>query len=609
MSSMLDQAMTAPFELALSRTIWETKYRFTAGGEAGIADTWDRVARSLASVEGDAAADWEGRFAALMRDFRFLPGGRILAGAGTGQDVTLFNCFVMGNIEDSLDAIFDALKEGALTMQQGGGIGVDFSTLRPHGSAARSHGAVASGPVSFMGIWDSMCATLLSTGNRRGAMMATLRCDHPDIEIFIDAKRDPARLRNFNLSVLASDDFMRAVESDDDWPLVFPAASLGPGDGATVLRAWPGHSGEVPCRVLRSVRARALWQRILLASYDSAEPGVLFSDRINRENNLSYREHISATNPCGEIPLPPYGACDLGSMNLVHFVREPFTGRATIDWRALEEAVTVAVRLLDNVIDLSRYPLKAQQAQAQGSRRIGLGITALADTLILLGLHYDSDDARALAARILHTTRDTAYRASVAIAREKGPFPYFEAGPYLESPFVQRLPDELRAEIARHGIRNSHLLAIAPTGTISLVANNVSNGLEPVYGFDYERRIRQPDGSYRSHRVTDYAWRLFHRLHPDAGLPEAFIDALSLPPLAHLRMQAALQPFVDNAISKTITIPADYDFEAYRGVYEEAFRLGLKGCTTFRPNPITGELLSQPPGESAHCCTLEREPG
>ena len=609
MTSERDQTLTAPFELALSRDIWESKYRFTDGGEADIAGTWRRVAHSLAAVEGDAAAQWEARFTALMQGFRFLPGGRILAGAGTGQAVTLFNCFVMGVIGDSLDAIFDALKEGALTMQQGGGIGVDFSTLRPYGSAARSHGAVASGPVSFMALWDSMCATLLSTGNRRGAMMATLRCDHPDIERFIEAKRDPGRLRNFNLSVLVSDDFMRAVESGADWPLVFPAASLGPGEGALVRRAWPGQHGETPCRVVRTVPARALWERILRASYDSAEPGVLFSDRINRENNLAYREHLSATNPCGEIPLPPYGACDLGSLNLAHFVREPFTNQAHIDWQALEEAARVAVRLLDNVIDLSRYPLPAQQEQARCSRRIGLGITALADAFILLGLHYDSDAARAQAARIMQTLRDAAYRASVEIAREKGPFPCFEAGPYLASPFIRRLPEALQADIARHGIRNSHLLAIAPTGTISLLANNVSNGLEPVYALDYARRVRQPDGDYRSHRVTDYAWRLFRRLHPDAGRPDVFVDALSLPPQAHLSMQAALQPFVDNAISKTINIPADYDFAAYRGIYEAAFALGLKGCTTFRPNPITGELLSQPAGEAAHCCSLDREPG
>lgn len=603
--------MADPFELPLSRTIWENKYRYAGamGNEADISASQARVARALAAVETDAG-DWEARFAGLLGDFRFLPGGRILAGAGSGRQVTLHNCFVMGTVEDSLDGIFDALREGALTMQQGGGVGYDFSTLRPHGTPARSHGAVASGPVSFMRIWDSMCATLLSTGDRRGAMMGTLRCDHPDIEAFIDAKRDPLQLRNFNLSVLVTDDFMHALEADADWPLVFPAMETDAENAELLPRCWPGYAAEVPCHVFRRVRARDLWERLLRASFDYAEPGVLFIDRINAGNNLGYREQISATNPCGEIPLPPYGACDLGSLNLVHFVHKPFEQTAGIQWESLEAATALAVRLLDNVVDVSPYPLQAQAEQARGSRRIGLGITGLADALIMLGLVYASDAARACAAEILRHMRDAAYQASIDLAQEKGPFPFLDKAAYLESPFVQCLPAGLRAAIARHGIRNSHLLAIAPAGSISLLANNVSNGLEPAYGFEYRRKLRLPDGSFREYSVTDYAWRHYRQRHPSGPLPEAFVDALSLPPDAHLRMQAALQPFVDNAISKTINIPAGYSYADYSTVYLDAYRLGLKGCTTFRPNPVTGAVLSGTPStaDPVGCCTPDREP-
>jgi len=603
--------MTDPFELPLSRLIWENKYRCTdaLANEVDIGATWTRVTRALAAMEADARG-WQERFSGLLQGFRFLPGGRILAGAGTDRQTTLHNCFVMGTVEDSLDGIFDALKEGALTMQQGGGVGYDFSTLRPRGAAARSHGVVASGPVSFMRIWDSMCATLLSTGYRRGAMMGTLRCDHPDIGEFIDAKRDPQQLRNFNLSVLVTDDFMRALDADADWSLVFPAADPDKAAGTLLQRNWPGHTGQVPCRVYRHVRARDLWEQLLRASFACAEPGVLFIDRINAENNLGYRERISATNPCGEVPLPPYGSCNLGSLNLVHFVRQPFGDGAAVDWGELEAATAVAVRLLDNVVDVSSYPLEAQADRARGSRRIGLGITGLADALIMLGLNYDSDSAREVAAEILRCMRDAAYQASIDLAREKGPFPYLDKAPYLESPFVQRLPAGLRDAIARHGIRNSHLLAIAPAGSISLLANNVSNGLEPAYGYEYQRKLRQPDGSFAEYRVSDYAWRHYRQRHPSAPLPDAFVDATSLPPRAHLQMQAALQPFVDNAISKTINIPAGSSYADYSTIFLDAYQLGLKGCTTFRPNPVTGSLLSSESSAAVaeHCCTPGSEP-
>ncbi|WP_296631121.1 MULTISPECIES: adenosylcobalamin-dependent ribonucleoside-diphosphate reductase [unclassified Thiobacillus] len=570
-----------PFSMDISRHIWETRYR--AAGEPDIRASWRRVAQAIAQAETDRREQWTERFATLLDDFRFLPGGRILAGAGTGRRVTLFNCFVMGEIADDLEHIFEALKEGALTMQHGGGVGYDFSTLRPAGMVAQATGSIASGPVSFMHIWDAMCATLLSTGARRGAMMATLRCDHPDIEKFVDAKRDPAVLRHFNLSVLVSDAFMAAVAGDRDWPLVFP------GFAST-----------------RTVKARALWQRILRAAYDTAEPGVLFADTINRDNTLASRETLTATNPCGEIPLPPYGACDLGSLNLTAFVTSPFTADARLDLAALADAAAHAVRFLDNVIDVSRYPLPAQAQEARLKRRIGLGITGLADALVLLGLRYDSEAAQRLAAQAMQAVRDHAYQASVELAHEKGAFPAFERDAFLASGFATRLPAGIRDAIAVHGIRNSHVLAIAPAGTISLLANNLSSGIEPIFSAEAERRVLEADGEYHTHRVVDHAAHLWQQ-QGHTGLPPTLIEAQQIDPLAHLHMQAALQPFVDNAISKTINVAADIPFERFEDLYRQAHALGLKGCTVFRPNPVTGAILSEPAGERVQCCGIERE--
>ena len=576
-----------PFQMDISRHIWETRYR--AAGEADIRASWRRVAQAIAQAEPQDRDAWAERFYGLLEHFRFLPGGRILAGAGTGHRVTLFNCFVMGAIEDDLEHIFEALKEGALTMQHGGGVGYDFSTLRPAGTVAQATGSIASGPVSFMHIWDAMCATMLSTGARRGAMMATLSCDHPDIETFVDAKRNPAVLRHFNLSVQVSDAFMAAVADDRDWPLVFPR-----------------HSGEA-LQVHRTLKARALWQRILRAAYDTAEPGVLFVDAINRDNTLADRETLTATNPCGEIPLPAYGACDLGSLNLAAFVASPFGADARLDLDALTESAQLAVRFLDNVIDVSRYPLPAQAAQARQTRRIGLGITGLADALVLLGLRYDSEAARALAAQAMRTLRDSAYRTSVDLAREKGAFPVLDRAAFLASGFATRLPAELRDALAAHGIRNSHLLAIAPAGTISLLANNCSSGIEPVFAAEAERRVLETDGAYHTHRVVDYALQLWQQ-QGRSGIPPALVEARQIDPLAHLHMQAALQPYVDNAISKTINVAADMPFERFEALYQQAHALGLKGCTVFRPNPVTGAILSQPPAsERVPCCGIERE--
>ncbi len=601
-----------PFVTEISRHIWDSKYRFRDGEiihDQTIEDTWRRIAHTLAGVEKGDRSQWEQRFYEALLDFKFLPGGRIQAGAGTGRRVTLFNCFVMGTIEDSMDGIFDGLKEGALTMQQGGGVGYDFSTLRPKGAAAKSVGTVASGPVSFMQIWDAMCATLLSTGARRGAMMATLRCDHPDIEAFIDAKRDSHVLRHFNLSVLVTDAFMDAIHRDEDWALVFPAENGSWNEPETIERVWSGRIEPVRCRIYKRVSARALWDRLMRATYEYAEPGVLFIDRINDLNNLWYREHISSSNPCGEIPLPPYGACDLGSINLTAFVHDPFSDKARLDLDGIEKTAAIATRMMDNVIDASLFPLEKQATQARGSRRIGLGLTGLADTLVMLGLHYAEKPAHALAAGVMQRICHTAYRTSVALAKEKGSFPFFEREKYLSGKFIQTLPPDIQQDIARHGLRNSHLTAIAPTGTISLLANNISSGLEPVYEYSLTRRVLELDGTYTEHELTDYALRLWRERRGHENLPPVFADTRSLAPTAHLGMQAALQPFVDNSISKTINVPRDYRFDDFKEIYAQAYHMGLKGCTTFRPNPVTGEVLrGEGNGESApHCCNVERE--
>lgn len=602
---MDDAYFTAP----VARHIWDAKYRHREGVvvcDATIADSWRRIAHALAAADSDAEM-WQARFYAILQDFKFLPGGRIQAGAGTAHKVTLFNCFVMGAISDSMDGIFDALKEGAVTMQQGGGVGYDFSTLRPRGAQAYSVGSVASGPVSFMRIWDSMCATILSTGARRGAMMGTLRCDHPDIEEFIVAKQERTQLRHFNISVLVSDAFMAAVQADADWPLLFPAGMQG--DGEVLLRRWPGHAEPVPCKIHKRIRARELWEQIMRANYACAEPGVLFIDRINRRNNLYYCELISATNPCGEVPLPPYGACNLGSINLTQFIREPFTRQARLDLEAIAATAAVAVRLLDNVIDVSLFPLPSQAAQAHGSRRIGLGFSGLADALLLLGIRYGSEASLQLAQTVMQCICHAAYRASIELAREKGAFPLFEREKYLAGEFVRTLPADIRNGIAQFGIRNSHLTAIAPTGTISLLANNISSGLEPVFDSEFTRRVLEADGGYAQYQVVDYAVARWRAAGNTAALPPAFINANGLAPAAHLAMQAAIQPHVDQAISKTINVPADYAYTAFRELYQLAYAQGLKGCTTFRPNAVTGEILRGTEAEQAatHCCSVERE--
>jgi ribonucleoside-diphosphate reductase alpha chain len=566
-----------PFDIApISKQIWEDKYRLkSADGsviDLTIDDTWARVARAAASVEpggAEAQAAWAQIFADAIADFGFLPAGRIIAGAGAERAVTLFNCFVMGRIGDDLTSIFDSVKEAALTMQAGGGIGHDFSTLRPNGALVRSIGADASGPVSFMDVWNAMCSTIMSAGARRGAMMATMRCDHPDIETFIAAKADAARLRNFNLSVLVTDAFVAAVRDKRSWDLVFDD------------------------EVYATVEAAALWDRIMRATYDYAEPGVIFIDRINAANNLAYCEEIRATNPCGEQPLPAYGACLLGSINLARFVIDPFGPKAALDVARVEARVGLAIRFLDNIIEVSNYPLPAQAQEARAKRRIGLGLTGLADALIMCGLRYGAQRARDAAEGWMATVQNAAYAASARLAAEKGTFPLYDAEKFNRSPNVAALRPETRALVAKHGVRNGCLTSIAPTGTISLLAGNVSSGVEPVFDFAYTRRVLGPDGGRREQQVEDYA-RVLHRRLESAGgtLGPAFVTTQHLKPADHLAMQAALQRHVDSSISKTINCPVDLPFAAFQDIYLAAYDSGLKGCTTFRPNAVTGNILT-----------------
>ncbi|WP_372840817.1 adenosylcobalamin-dependent ribonucleoside-diphosphate reductase [Phaeovulum sp.] len=559
------------FAAPIAEQIWDMKYRLKAVDGAPldltVEDSWRRVARALAEGEAEPAL-WEARFYEALEDFKFLPAGRIAAGAGTGRAVTLFNCFVMGTIPDSMGGIFEMLKEAALTMQQGGGIGYDFSTIRPRGAEVKGVAADASGPLSFMDVWDAMCRTIMSAGSRRGAMMATMRCDHPDIEAFIAAKQDAARLRMFNLSVLVTDDFMAAVKADGPWDLRFGG------------------------KVYHTLNARDLWARIMRATYDFAEPGVIFIDRINALNNLSYCETIAATNPCGEQPLPPYGACLLGSINLARLVTQPFEDTAALDSGALDQLVRVAVRMMDNVVDASRFPLPQQEAEARAKRRIGLGVTGLADALLMLGLRYGSPEAAAQTEAWMRAIARAAYLASVDLAREKGPFPLFDAEKFLASGNMAAMDEDVRAAIRAHGIRNSHLTSVAPTGTISLYAGNVSSGIEPVFAYGYTRKVLQPDGSRTEEEVVDYAVQMWRELHGDAPLPDWFVNAQTLPPLDHVRMQAAAQKWVDSSISKTINCPADIAFDDFQQVYMEAWDQGCKGCTTYRPNAVTGSVLS-----------------
>lgn len=567
--------MSELFLNPLAEFVWRTRYRgVDAGGapELSPADTFARVSRALSAAERDAAG-WRARFEGVLAGFRFVPGGRILAAAGGAACRTMLNCFVMGVVEDAPEPMFAALAEGARTLQQGGGIGWDFSTLRPRG--VESGARVAPGPVACLELWDAACRTVTAGQARGGAMMGSLSASHPDIAEFVRAKSRPGALERFNLSVQLPDSFLRAVAEDSTWALSFP--TVGP-------------AGEQGGQVVRQVRARALEQLICTSMLEWSEPGVLFVDTINRENNLWWRERLTTTNPCGEVPLPPYGACDLGSVNLASLVLEPFGRGARLDLESLDAIARVAVRLLDNVLDATPFPLERQREQALQTRRIGLGITGLADALAMLGLRYDCDQARALAAAVVERLKIAAYETSIGIAAEKGVFPAFDRERYLAGRFVGRLPGRIRDRIARDGIRNSHLLAIAPTGSISLLAGNVSPGIEPIMALRQSRRVTDPDGGFREFEVEDRAWSVFSAAGGGA-VPAALVPASEIGAAAQFDMQSALQPHVDGAISKTVLLPESFTAADLGGLLQRAHRDGLKGFAVHRPGSARGSAL------------------
>jgi ribonucleoside-diphosphate reductase alpha chain len=586
-------------EQAISHEVLLEKY--AKGDERSADDVRARVARALAAVEAPALrTQWEARFFDAQRS-GFIPAGRIDSAAGTALGATLINCFVqpvgdsIAEPEDGYPGIYIALTEAAETMRRGGGVGYDFSRIRPKGAWVGTTQSSASGPVSYMRVFDRSCETVESAGSRRGAQMGVLRCDHPDVENFIHAK-DRGDLSNFNISVGVTDAFMRAVEEDREIELVHRAEPGAAQKAAGATRRSDG------LWIYQRPRARALWDQIMRSTYDHAEPGVLFIDRINADNNLGYCERIDSTNPCGEQPLPAYGCCCLGSVDLTFFIEAPFEPGARFRDDAFAEVVKVAVRMLDNVLDCTVWPLPQQLDEARNKRRIGLGFTGLGDALIMLGQRYDTEAARIEAARIAQVMRDAAYDASVDLARERGAFPLFNADLYLSrGSFASRLPQALKDRIRTHGIRNSHLLSIAPTGTISLAfADNASNGIEPPFSWSYTRRKRENDGSFKEYAVEDHAWRLHRFLKgDDAPLPDAFVTALEMSAENHAAMVAAVAPFIDTSISKTVNVPADYPYDEFQGLYFNAWKAGLKGLATYRPNSVLGSVLSVEPSAAA----------
>jgi ribonucleoside-diphosphate reductase alpha chain len=577
---------------AISAEVLAEKY--AKGDERTLDEVRQRVARALAAVEpAEQRSQWEQRFADAQRS-GFVPAGRINSAAGTELSATLINCFVqpvgdsIAQVEDGFPGIYTALTEAAETMRRGGGVGYDFSRIRPQGAWVGSTQSSASGPVSYMRVFDRSCETVESAGSRRGAQMAVLRCDHPDVEAFIRAK-DEGDLRNFNISVGVTDEFMQAVLAGGEVELVH-RAEPGPAQ-----KAAGAHRRADGLWVYRRQPAARLWDLIMRSTYDHAEPGVLFLDRINNDNNLNYCESIAATNPCAEQPLPSYGCCCLGSIDLTHFVSAPFEAGADFDDKAFAEVVKVAVRMLDNVLDVTVWPLPQQAEEARNKRRVGLGFTGLGDALIMLGLRYDTPEAREMARRISEAMRDAAYLASADLAVERGAFPLFNADLYLSrGNFASRLPGEVKEQIRAKGIRNSHLLSIAPTGTISLAfADNASNGIEPPFSWTYTRKKRMGDGSFKEYSVEDHAWRLYRHLKGhDAPLTQAFVTALEMSADAHAQMVAAVAPCIDTSISKTVNVPADYPYEDFQGLYLTAWRSGLKGLATYRPNAVLGSVLS-----------------
>jgi len=556
----------------IGQEIWDKKYRYK--NEDGtpidqtVEDTWRRVAYAVAMPEHDHRY-WEDKFFSILEDYKFLPAGRILSNAGTSRKkATMFNCYVMNQIDDSMEGIFDTVTKAALTQKQGGGVGFDFSTIRPRGDYIKGVESHASGPISFMQVFDATCRTVMSAGHRRGAQMAVLSISHPDVEEFITAKRSNTKLQMFNMSVAVTDDFMEAVKDDRNWDLTFDN------------------------KVYKTVRARDLFDTIMESTYNFAEPGFILIDRVNRMNNLWYCEDIRATNPCGEQPLPPFGACLLGSINLTKFVKNPFSEEAEVDYNGIRDLVPIAARLLDNVIEISNFPLEVQMDEAMNKRRMGMGITGLADMFAMMGIRYGSPESLELAGKIMSTIRDTAYDASVDLAIEKGSFPMFDSERYLQGEFAAKLPENIRERIREHGLRNSHLTSIAPTGTISLFAGNISSGLEPVFALSYTRRVRTgKEDDYDQHIVSDYAYRLYHEMHDTEDLPDYFVTTDNIPPREHVDIQSTLQEYIDSSISKTINVPGDFEFDEFKDIYLYAYEKKCKGCTTFRPSEhITGIL-------------------
>ena len=583
--------------------------KYLKDGEKTEAELFARVARALASVEKPEIRDeWEAKFLGNLHAGA-IGAGRIMSAAGTDIQATLINCFVQpvgdciqGYDDQGYPGIYEALREAAETMRRGGGVGYDFSRIRPNGAEVKGTHSIASGPCSYINVFDQSCATVESAGSRRGAQMGVLRIDHPDVLDFITAKRTPGRWNNFNVSVGVTDAFMKALQDNADWELVHRAR---PGRKVMAAGAYQRDDGKW---VYRRVPARQLWDTIMKSTYDFAEPGILFLDAIGRDNNLNYCETIEATNPCGEQPLPPYGCCDLGPIILTRFVRNAFGqgGEPTFDFAAFEDVVAIQVRALDNVLDVTFWPLDKQRAEAAAKRRIGVGFTGLGNTLAMLKLRYDRAEGRAMAARIAETMRNAAYRASVELAKEKGAFPQFDADRYLgkgskkgEGSFASRLPDDIKADIRKYGIRNSHLLSIAPTGTVSLAfADNASNGIEPPFSWTYTRRKREADGSRSEYVVEDHAWRLFKSQGGDVdNLPDYFVNALAMTAQEHVAMMEAVQPYVDTSISKTVNVPADYPYEDFKDLYQQAWKARLKGLATYRPNPILGAVLEAEPAK------------
>jgi ribonucleoside-diphosphate reductase alpha chain len=579
--------------------------KYLKPGETGIEDLFARVARALASVEKEAD---RAKYEAIFLENLYagaIGAGRIMSAAGTDIQATLINCFVQpvgdciqGMDDEGYPGIYEALREAAETMRRGGGVGYDFSRIRPRGAGVKGTASMASGPCSYINVFDQSCSTVESAGARRGAQMGVLRVDHPDVMEFITAKRTPGRWNNFNVSVGMTDAFMEALAADLPWELVHTAK---PGKGLVDKGAFQRADGKW---VYQTLKARELWDTVMRSTYDFAEPGILFLDHINQDNNLRYCETIAATNPCGEQPLPSYGCCDLGPIILTRFVRHPFgfAGVAAFDFEAFEKSVAIQVRALDNVLDVTFWPLPQQRDESADKRRIGVGFTGMGNTLAMLCLRYDKAEGRDMATRIATSMRDAAYTASVALAQEKGAFPKFDADGYLGAgTFASRLPAALQKSIRKHGIRNSHLLSIAPTGTVSLAfADNASNGIEPPFSWMYKRKKREGDGSYTEYSVEDHAWRLYHELGGDVNnLPDYFVSALEMSATDHIAMMEAVQPFVDTAISKTVNVPADYPYDDFKNLYQQAYNARLKGLATYRPNAILGSVLHVTPSETA----------